>query len=550
MCQQLDGIPLALELAAPRLSALTVHQLVVRLDERFALRAAGTRTALSRQKTIAATLDWSHAVLNNREQHLLRRLSVFAGSWSLEAAEHVCAGEPLDDVLENLEGLICRSMVQVDGRSTEARYSLLQIVRHYATAKLVTTGELARFRDQHRDWYLAFVERAAPELVKHEQLAWLDVMEQDHDNLRAAVAWSLQTSPDYAVRLVAALWLFCQRRSHYAEWAAWLGQLRPSSDQPVPRSKAWTSVLLGSAKFAFEHGDHGRARIQTEACIRMAREVNAPDVRMRGSAATGRLLIDTGETTQAEQVLDEAMEMARVHSDDYVTSLARATKGTAALYRSDFALAQQLLEQGVAGLATVGDRFYLVSFQAYLGRVYRERGDYERAEALLTSSLELARELGSMWEAGVILFYLGSVALYRGNVGEARARAEEALSYGHQCGSDYVRAGSLVVLGLVAPPRATTLKLCTCSKMRSRLDARAHTDAALRKRSAGWVWRLLPAEMSNMRRRDSARAWRLQSRLATVYSWSGLSKDLLRSNRLSGMQLAQQDGWVPLPPSA
>jgi tetratricopeptide (TPR) repeat protein len=297
-----------------------------------------------------------------------------------------------------------------------------------------------------------FAERAAPALIGRDQLAWLDRLEQEHDNLRLAVAWSLATAPEVASRLVAAIWPFCQRRSHYAEWAAWVELLRPPDGQLVPRSQAWAEILLGASRLAFERGDRVEARTQAEASVHVARHVGggAERVLVLGLREVGRVLIDSSEMAQAEVALGEALALSRTIGDEYVIGLVLATQGMAALHQNAYVQARALLEQGLACLQRAGaDRFSMVPPQAFLGRVYREQGDFDRAELATAASLAMAREVGSTWETSVILSHLGYVSLYRGDLGQAAAFGNEAVALARACGSVEALANSLALVGMV-----------------------------------------------------------------------------------------------------
>ena len=193
VCYRLDGIPLAIELAAARTKVLSVEEIAARLGDSFRLLAAGSRTAMPRQRTLHATMDWSHKLLGQKERVLFRRLSVFAGGFTLEAAESICAGEELqrDEVLELLSQLVDKSLVVAQERDGAARYRLLETVRQYGRERLEEAGEAALVREQHAGHYLAVAEEAEPELKGERQLAWLERLEQEHDNLRVAMAWLL-----------------------------------------------------------------------------------------------------------------------------------------------------------------------------------------------------------------------------------------------------------------------------------------------------------------------------------------------------------------------
>ncbi len=226
VCWRLDGIPLAIELAAARVGMLTVRQIEARLDDRYRLLTGGSRTVLPRHQTLRGLVDWSHDLLSEPERVLLRRLSVFAGGWTLEAAEAVCAfgaGEgSCDDVLELLSELAAKSLVLADEQNGQMRYRFLETIRQYGAERLRASGEEAVVRDRHLEWFLALAERGEPELRGPDQVRWLDRLEAEHDNLRAALAWSqLESSSERAraagLRLAGALSWFWRVHSQFSE---------------------------------------------------------------------------------------------------------------------------------------------------------------------------------------------------------------------------------------------------------------------------------------------------------------------------------------------
>jgi non-specific serine/threonine protein kinase len=207
----LDGIPLAIELAAARVGSLPVEEIAARLDQRFRLLTGGPRDAPSRQQTLRAAPDWSWALLSAAEQALLRRLSVFAGGCTLAAAEAVCAGDGSEGsgILDLLDGLVSKSLAHLDEREEEARYGLLETVRQYAGERLAASGELEAVRARHLAWCLALAEQAAPALLRPEQGTWLARLEREHDDLRAALGWARERGAgEEGLRLAGALGRF------------------------------------------------------------------------------------------------------------------------------------------------------------------------------------------------------------------------------------------------------------------------------------------------------------------------------------------------------
>ena len=225
ICYRLDGIPLALELAAAKVRALSVDQIAKRLDDRFRLLTGGNRTALERHQTLRATLDWSYNLLPAPEQILFRRLSTFVNGWTLDAAESVCSDEliPREDVFDVLEKLVNKSLVLAQEWKDETRYSMLETMRQYAGEKLIESGESEKLHDRHLNYYLELAETAEPHLIRPEQIIWLDRLEADHDNLRQSLEWALgKESAEPALRLSAALGQFWDIQCDWMEGAQWL----------------------------------------------------------------------------------------------------------------------------------------------------------------------------------------------------------------------------------------------------------------------------------------------------------------------------------------
>ena len=227
ICRRLDGIPLAVELAAARLASLSVEQIAARLDDRLALLSAGNRTALPRQQTLRATIAWSVALLSSAEQLLLQRLAVFVGGWTLAAAEAICSGQGLAQraVLQRLDGLVAKSLVQVEDAGAELRYRLLETVRIYALEQLEAAGEMEHVRARHLAWYLTLAEEAEPQLTGPEQATWLARVATEHDNLRAARDEARQPGREMlGLRLAGALQRFWNVRGHLGEGRSWLAE--------------------------------------------------------------------------------------------------------------------------------------------------------------------------------------------------------------------------------------------------------------------------------------------------------------------------------------
>jgi len=225
ICHRLDGIPLAIELAAAKIRVLSVEQIAKRLDDRFRLLTGGSRTAMERHQTLRATVDWSYNLLPPEEQALFERLSIFVGGWTLEAAEAICEDESGADVLDLLEQLINKSLVITEGQHGESRYHMLETIRHYAREKSIDAQEIDSMRDKHLEYFLNLAETAAPYLIRTEQLEWLSRLDADYENLRAALKWAdTKESAEPALRLCAALGRYWYIRGYWIEGSQWLAR--------------------------------------------------------------------------------------------------------------------------------------------------------------------------------------------------------------------------------------------------------------------------------------------------------------------------------------
>ncbi len=413
ICQRLDGMPLAIELAAARVKALTVEQIAERLRDRFRLLTGGGRTALPRHQTLRAVMDWSYDLLSNQERALMRRLSVFAGGWSLEAAEAVCAGNGLEasGILELLTHLIDRSLVAVDTHGNEARYRLLETVRQYGRDRLLEIGEAAEVRERHRDWCLGLAERADPELRGPRQGVWLKRLEAEHDNLRAALEWSNTDSsgPAMAVRLAGALYWFWFIHGYWNEGRGWLEGVLSKNDDV--RERALTRVLLGAAHLARQQGDYERATLLSERGLALCRDVE-------DSERTPWFLINLG---------------------------------LVAWYQNDAAKATALFEKSLALSRDLGDKWLMSMSLAQLGGlVATAKPDHLQAAALLTDSLILSTEVGDKYRIAFALRGLGTVALRRGDLDEAAAHYGKGLALSREVNEGWVTQDCLVGLAGVA----------------------------------------------------------------------------------------------------
>ena len=441
ICAHLDGIPLALELAAVRVRSLTVGQIEARLVNRFRLLTAGSRVELPHHRTLRALVDWSHALLSEPEQVLLRRLSVFAGGWTLEAAEAVCAdhlsrpgelvvgdGVPSpppgdardimpDGVLELLSGLVDKSLVLADERGQAVRYRFLETIRAYAREHLEQASEGSDLRDRHRDWFLRLAERAANGLEGPDQLAWLDALEAEQDNLRAALAWS-QAQPGETgagLQLAGALSEFWEKRGYATEALGWL-EAALVAGVNVPAA-ARARALAGLARLATLRGEIDRPWALQEEALALYRELGDSAGLARSSRSLGILAASRGDYESAGPWFEESIALYRAIGDERGATMGLIALGWLARGLGDHQRANQFMSEGLALLRTLGDepsRRSMTPALNHLGLVACAAGDYERATALLEEGLALSRELGDLLDTGWSLRALADVAREQG----------------------------------------------------------------------------------------------------------------------------------------
>jgi len=277
ICHRLDGIPLAIELAAGKIGVLGVEQIARRLDDRFKLLTGGRRTAMERHQTLRAAVDWSYNLLPPEEQTLFRQLAVFLGGWTLEAAESVCGDDSGNDVLEYLEQLINKSLVVTKDESGTSRYRMLETIRQYANEKLVDSGESEALRKRHLEFFLSLAETAEPHLIRHEQLEWLAQLDADYENLRLALELALsQDNAKWSLRLCASLLWYWEIRVHWQEGLGWVKKALalPFSEEDRNIAIARVKALYTRAQLEWQLGNMEEMQSSAEESLALALEVS------------------------------------------------------------------------------------------------------------------------------------------------------------------------------------------------------------------------------------------------------------------------------------
>jgi predicted ATPase/DNA-binding winged helix-turn-helix (wHTH) protein len=423
ICARLDGMPLAIELAAPRLRSRSVEELIRGLDQRFALLADGWRTALPRHRTLRSMLDWSYDLLTEREQAMLRRAAVFVGGWTLEAAEQVCVGDGIEtsDVVEQLTSLVDKSLIMTDEQATVTRYAMLETVRQYALDRLRESGEVAQWRGSHLACFVALALEFNKEVMGTKQEAWVARIASEHDNLRAALAWSTESNSLEGLRLAVALDAFWRIRGFLAEGRAWFARLL----DVVPinlRTRLRARGLYAAALFAILQADYAAGKALLQESLVLFREIDDPRNVAYALDSLAYLAIEQGEYPEAEARAREAVDLLR----------ARASR---------------------EGLC-----FALI----HLAIALRWRGEWAAAYELYEQSLVIAREFGTPWEIGTALREIGLAECDEGRCDIALQHLAEAMTILHGLGDrpgviESLEALAGVAAATAAPRRAARL---------------------------------------------------------------------------------------------
>jgi predicted ATPase/class 3 adenylate cyclase len=413
ICRRLDGIPLAVELAAARVRSLPPAQIAARLDDRFRLLTGGSRTALPRHRTLRAAMDWSFDLLTDPERAVLPRLSVFAGSFALEAAEAVVSDDavPRDDVLDLLGHLVDRSLLVAEDGGTEARYRMLETIRDYGQERLAESGEAVSRYTRHRDWFAALVEQARPAFFSGTvQPEWVARLAADHDNLRAALRWAHEdpTGANVELGMASGLWRFWEVRGDLEEGSAWLERALDRLGGEVSLRRA--SALTGAGVLAAHRGDYARAVAFHEASLMLHRELGDP------------LAI----ATACNNVASVAIE------------------------RNDFGRARELYAEAIDLTGGAGDRHGAAYTVINLADLTSRMGDEEEADRLFRQSVAMFEALGDQWGAAHAATRLALAARRSGDLESARIGFEEALAANQRAGDRHAEARVLANLGDVA----------------------------------------------------------------------------------------------------
>jgi non-specific serine/threonine protein kinase len=419
ICERLDGLPLAIELAAARLNVLSVDQIATRLDDRFAeLRTTSAGTS-PRHRTLRGVVDWSYRLLARAEARLFERLSVFSGGCTLDAVQAVCAGAEVEpaDVLELVARLVDKSFVIADIHRPEARYRTLETLQRYGRERLEASRGAEAVRARHAAYFSDLAEQAEPKLKEAEQLAWYERLEAEHDNMRAALRWSLSSDPERALRIAGALWRFWDVRMYKEEGRRWLEAALEHEDgiTPAVRLKA----LNGAGNMAQSTGDYVRATRLHERSLALARGLGDLPSVARSLSNLGDQALNLGEHERARALHSDALALFERLDDPWGIAVSEIELGQVAYDLGDLDAAARHYTRGLAMMRTAGDGHRTAHALLHVGKVSRERGDLDAAAAALAAALRTTVEYADAWMTTIGVGQIACLATARGDASEA-----------------------------------------------------------------------------------------------------------------------------------
>lgn len=419
ICSRLDGLPLAIELAAARVRLFPVHELLLRLEDSLGLLTSGHRTAPARHRTLRATIDWSYDLLSLPERLVFNRLSVFASGWTLEMAGAVIAGEDVepDAVLDLVGALVDKSLVMVEtSPDGTVRYRLQETLRQYGRQRLAESQEEDVIRRRHADYFLDVAEAAEQELLGPDQAKWLDRLEREHANLRAALEWTLETGQiETEVRLAGAIWRFWYLSDHLDDGQPWIERaiaLLRTSEPVIPASIQANALNAAAAMAAIR-----------------------------------------SQFLSALELTAESLSLFRRIGDRVGMATTLALRGAVARFQGNLDLTRECVEESLSLFRDLQDRRGIAVSLSFLATVAEQQGGYQRAESLLTESLALRRELGHTWGVAQTLLHLGSLALRQNDPERANGLLLTGLALRRELGDQPGVAATLEKLAGVAAVR-------------------------------------------------------------------------------------------------
>jgi predicted ATPase len=430
ICTRLDGLPLAIELAAARVKVLSPSSLRTRLTSRLQLLTGGARDLPERQQTLRAAMDWSYDLLSAAEQRLFRRISVFAGGCTLEGVEAVCdaKGDLDQDLLDGMSSLVDKSLLQqVEPATGESRFVMLETIREYALEKLEASGEEAITQRAHAAYYLVLAEEKAAEYCGAEGPEWIERFAVEHDNFRGALEWLTESGDaEWGMRLGAALFRFWEMREYFAEGRSLLGNLLKRAEAAAP-TKTRARALFSAGVLAEQQGDYAAAEGLFREGLGIARQLDdqrSVAVSLNALALNAR---DWGDVSGARSLFEESLALWKGLGDRTMVARSVSNLANVVKLQEDYAQARSLYAECLSIFRELGDQSGVAWSINYQGDVAREQGDLAAAQTLYKEGLAIFRELDDHWGMAGTLADLGSLAQEQQNYSGAHSLLGESL---------------------------------------------------------------------------------------------------------------------------
>lgn len=449
ICRRLDGIPLAIELAAARIGLFPPEKMLARLEQRLRLLTDGAVDMPERQQTMRGAIAWSYDLLEGGEQRLFRRLSVFVHGCTLEAAEEVCDHDLEVGVWKGLESLVANSLVRRAQRGEESRFQMLETIREYGQELLGSGTEAGVVRPRHALFFLRLAEEAAPELTASQQNRWVERLETEHDNFRAALHWSLEGNDVGAgARMAGALWRFWAKRGLLTEGRGWLE--RALSTVPEEPSALRATVCRGTGNIAWRQGDYEAAWRHHQESLAIHRAMGDRHGVTRDLTNLGNVAVLRGDYAEARSLNEECLAICRELNDKWHTGLVLNNMGVQAEDQGNYQAARSFYEESLMIHRELSDQADVALALTNLAIVTNYLGDCDTARSLCEESLAMHREMGEKRNTALALHTLGAVALCQGDGRAGRSYCRESLLIYWEVGDRRGVADSLELLAAIA----------------------------------------------------------------------------------------------------
>jgi len=461
ICYRLDGLPLAIELAAARIKLLTPQGLLTRLEHRFELLRGGTRDLPERQRTLRGAIDWSYNLLTEGEKKLFRRLSIFIGGWTLEAAETVCdinggLAQSLDDTLASL--IDNNLVIQLQENEDQPRFGMLSTIHEYAFELLKDTDEADTVHCQHAQYYLNFVIKVEPLIRSAERVHWLQVMQQEFGNIRGVLVWSYATKNwiEIGQQIVANVGMFWQFGGYIAEGRLWCSRMIDLCDESTPISIR-VGLLCFSGELAWTQCDYPSAVASLDESLDLCRTLDDKHLLAIVMILRGMVASTIRDLSTATTMLQRGIELLRTNEDDWYKAFALSLLGEIALYQNDLDRATLFLNQSIALARQQGDPWCMMPSLMGTGQMAVLEGDLNKARLNFKEAVDLMRQASDNLSLSWALNDLGHVMLMQGELDQAGIYLLESLTTANEIGIQGVLLISLVGIAALIARRSTNL---------------------------------------------------------------------------------------------